>query len=59
MFNKIEGGTSIDIQGLICNIPPQGYVFNLATRKLESREIYKRSNKPEDQYWERTPLPSW
>lgn len=59
MFNKIEGGTSIDIQGLICNIPPQGYVFNLATRKLESREIYKKSNKPEDQYWERTPLPSW
>lgn len=59
MFNKIEGGTSVDIQGLICNIPPQGYVFNLATRKLESREIYKRSNKPEDQYWERTPLPSW
>lgn len=59
MFNKIEGGTSIDIQGLICNIPPQGYVFNLATRKLESREIYKRSNKPEEQYWERTPLPSW
>lgn len=59
MFNKTEGGTSIDIQGLICNIPPQGYVFNLATRKLESREIYKRSNKPEEQYWERTPLPSW
>lgn len=59
MFNKTEGGTSIDIQGLICNIPPQGYVFNLATRKLESREIYKRSNKPEEQCWERTPLPSW
>ena len=42
MYNKIEGGTSVDIQGLICNIPPKGYVFNLATKKLESRTIHKR-----------------
>ena len=59
MYNGIEGGNSIEIQGLNCNIPPEGYVFNLATKKLESRGIYKRSNNPEDQYWERVPLPHW
>ena len=59
MYNKIEGGTSVDIQGLICNIPPKGYVFNLATKKLEARTIHKRSDNPNDQYWERIPLPGW
>lgn len=59
MYNPIEGGTSVDIQGLNCNIPPEGYVFNLATRKVEYRGIQKRSSDPKHQYWERTPLPSW
>ena len=59
MYNAIEKGTSIDIQGLICNIPPEGYVFNLATKKLESRGVHKRSEDPKEQYWERTPLPEW
>ena len=59
MFSPIEGGSSIDIQGLICNIPAEGYVFNLATRKVEYRGIHKRSSNPKEQYWERTPLPSW
>jgi hypothetical protein len=59
MFNKIEGGACINIQGLDCWIPPEGYVYNVATRKLEQRSIYKRSNNPKDQYWERTPLPGW
>jgi hypothetical protein len=52
MFNKIEGGACINIQGLDCWIPPEGYVYNVATRKLEQRSIYKRSNNPKDQYWE-------
>jgi hypothetical protein len=59
MFSPIEGGSSIDIQGLVCNIPAEGYVFNLATRKVEYRGIHKRSSNPKEQYWERTPLPSW
>jgi hypothetical protein len=59
MFNTIEGGKVIDIQGLQCNIPPEGYVFNFATRSLEYRGVHKRSDNPKDQYWERTPLPSW
>jgi hypothetical protein len=59
MFSPIEGGSSIDIQGLNCHIPAEGYVFNLATRKVEHRGVYKRSNNPKEQYWERTPLPGW
>lgn len=59
MFNKIEGGTCIEIQGLECWIPPEGYVFNVATKKLEFRGVAKRSDNPSDQYWERTPLPNW
>ena len=59
MFNKIENGTCVNIQGLDCWIPPDGYVYNVATRKVEHRGIYKRSNNTENQYWERTPLPSW
>lgn len=59
MFSPIENGTILDIQGLKCNIPPAGYVFNLATRQLEYRGIHKRSDNVKDQYWERTPLPGW
>jgi len=59
MYNKIENGSVVNIQGLDCCIPPVGFVFNITTKKLEEREIWQRSNKPEEQYWERTPLPSW
>lgn len=59
MFNKIEGGTCIEIQGLECWIPPEGHVFNVATKKLEFRGVAKRSDNPSDQYWERNPLPNW
>ncbi len=59
MYSKIEGGTIVNIQGLECSIPPVGYVFSITTKKLEKREIWQRSANKEDQYWERTPLPSW
>ena len=59
MFNKLEGGETINIQGLECNLPPEGYVFNVITKKLEFRGVYSRSNIQEDQYWERFPMPSW
>lgn len=59
MFNKIENGTCINIQGLDCWLPPEGHVYNMATKKLEKREIFKRSINPDEQYWERTPLPNW
>ena len=59
MYNFIEGGTIIEIQGLKCHIPPEGYVYNVATKKLEYRGIYKRSEIVDEQYWERVPLPAW
>lgn len=59
MFDLIEGGRVVDVQGLPCSIPPEGYVYNISTKKLEYRGIHKRSDNPEEQYWERLPLPSW
>lgn len=59
MYLAIPDGTQIDIQGLICNLPPEGYVFNAITKKVEHRGVYKRSENPKDQYWERFQYPSW
>ena len=59
MYNPIENGTIINIQGLDCSIPPEGYVYNMATRKIENRSVYSRSKIPSEQYWERKPLPAW
>lgn len=59
MFNKVEGGKLINIQGLECCIPPVGYIYNVITKKLEYRGVYCRSNNPKEQYWERFSLPSW
>jgi hypothetical protein len=59
MYNKLEGGSTINIQGLECNIPPEGYIFNILNSKLELRGIYSRSDIIEEQYWERFPMPSW
>jgi hypothetical protein len=59
MYNQIENGTQIEIQGLTCNLPPEGYIFNRATKKLEYRGVSTRSKEKEQQYWERIPLPNW
>lgn len=59
MYNLIEGGSVVNIQGLDCSIPPEGYVYNVATKKIEYRGIYSRSKIQSEQYWERNPLPSW
>jgi len=59
MFNEIIEGTCIDIQGLKCWIPKEGYVFNVATKQLEYRGVYSRSKDTKEQKWERTPLPDW
>ena len=52
MFAKIEGGSQVNIQGLICNLPPVGKVFNRFTNQVEPRPIYKRSKRKSDQFWE-------
>lgn len=59
MVNPIENGTCINIQGLACWLPPEGYVYNNITKKLEYVGVYSRSSVPEEQYWERIPYPSW
>jgi hypothetical protein len=59
MYEKIEGGSIIDIQGLKCNLPPEGYVFNIITKQVEFRGVYKRSEIASEQYWKRIPLPDW
>lgn len=59
MYEKIENGSVINIQGLDCNLPPEGYVYNILTREVEFRGIYKRSEIESEQYWKRIPLPSW
>ena len=59
MYEKIEGGSVIDIQGLKCNLPPEGYVFNIITKQVEFRDVYKRSEVESEQYWKRILLPDW
>jgi hypothetical protein len=59
MYEKIEGGSVIDIQGLKCNLPPEGYVYNIITKQVEFRGIYKRSEIESEQYWKRIALPDW
>lgn len=59
MYHPIENGTCINIQGLNCWIPPEGYVYNSITNKLEYTGVYSRSKITKEQYWERIPYPSW
>jgi hypothetical protein len=59
MFNPIPNGSTVEVQGLKCHIPPEGYVYNVATKQLEFRGVFSRSENIKDQRWERTPLPEW
>lgn len=59
MYLEIPQGSKVDIQGLICHIPPEGYVFNNITKQLEYRGVFSRSDNPDEQYWERAQLPEW
>lgn len=59
MYLPIENGSCINIQGLECWIPPEGYVLNVATKEYEYRGVYSRSENTKEQKWERTPLPGW
>lgn len=59
MYLEIPQGSKVNIQGLNCNLPPEGFIYNMLTGKVEEREIYKRSDLPKEQYWERIPLPVW
>lgn len=58
MFNKVKGGSEINIQGVACQLPPVGYGVNRVSGKLEYIGVYKRSGKKSEQKWERITLPS-
>lgn len=59
MYSEIQNGNIIDIQGLKCNIPPEGYVYSVITKKVEYRGVYKKSEIPTEQFWKRFEYPSW
>lgn len=59
MYSAIPQGNQTNIQGLICNLPPEGYIWNILTNQLEFIGIHKRSNIESEQYWERFTLPKW
>lgn len=59
MYLEIPQGSSIEIQGLICHLPPEGYVYNNLTKQVEHRGVYSRSDNPEEQYWVRFQYPDW
>jgi hypothetical protein len=59
MYSEIPQGSSIEIQGLKCHIPPEGYVYNNLTKQVEYRGVYSRSDNPEEQYWVRFQYPNW
>lgn len=59
MYWEIPQGSTVDIQGLLCQLPPIGYVYNIVNKAVEFRGINKRSENIEEQYWEREPLPAW
>lgn len=59
MYLEIPQGSKINIQGLECQLPPQGYVYNITTKQVEYRGVYSRSEIPIEQYWEIIPLPDW
>src|ERR1700677_935959 len=64
MFEVIETGTLVEIPdnsfGYVykCYVPPIGYGRNIVTGKIEKTDIWKRSEDPLEQYWERRDLPS-
>lgn len=61
MYRPIDGGTVEAIQGLECNIPPIGYIWNFKKDKLEKVGVYNRASSVQNlgieasvhQYWQR------
>lgn len=63
MFDKIEGGSVYIVPDNCfgfeyhCNLPPIGYGVNSVTGELQETDIIKRSDKPEQNFWDRYTLP--
>lgn len=57
MYRKHPNGTIEIVGDLEMNIPPVGTVFNVITGEWESRPVYSRSDKANEQFWERVKFP--
>ena len=63
MFYPVENGSTYVIPDnafgfeYVCNLPPVGYGVNSITGELQKTDVIKRSDIPEQQYWERFVLP--
>lgn len=63
MFKPIEGGSVYKVEdnafGFVyeCQLPPVGYGVNSITGELQETDIIKRSEIPEEQFWDRYELP--
>jgi hypothetical protein len=63
MFYPVENGSVYEIEdnafGFVfkCQLPPRGYGVNSITGQLQKTDIIKRSEIPQEQYWERPTLP--
>lgn len=52
MFTSVPNGSKVEIQGITCNIPPEGWGIHVETGELAKVDVIKRSNKAKEQYWE-------
>jgi hypothetical protein len=65
MYEALEGGSIYEVHdnsfGFVfkCNLPPVGYGVSSITGELKEVDVLKRSDIPEEQYWERYTLPHW
>ncbi len=59
MFEEIKGGSKEEIQGLTCWNPPVGIIWDHLNGGWIDIGVHSRSDKPEEQYWERQEVPEW
>ena len=57
MYRQHKNSNSYNIQDIVVNVPPVGMVYNIMTKQWEKREIFKRSSRKENQFWERPQPP--
>lgn len=63
MFYPVDNGSIVEVAdncfGFVfkCQLPPIGYGKNVVTGQIQKTDIFKRSDIPEEQYWERPRLP--
>ena len=57
MYRKHKGSKEFEIMGISTWRPPVGMVWNVMTSTWERREMFKRSSRPDNQYWERPTPP--